>query len=105
MKTKDTETTKTQTAVTQKFGRFDPAVWAKFDAWCDKRGMRTSSFIDRIVTDVIDGHYIHLHQLRPEAVLELERSADETAMSVDLLVGRILSDWCVGKMAERKKKK
>lgn len=105
MKTKASETTKTSTAVTQKFGRFDPAIWAKFEAWCDQRGMRTSSFIDRIVTDVNDGHYIHLHQLRPEVILELERSADETGTSVDLLVGRILSDWCVGKMAERKRKR
>lgn len=67
-------------------------------------GMRTSSFIDRIVQDVIAGRYIHLHRMKPEAVDELERNADEMATSIDLLVGRIISDWCVGRMAMRKKK-
>ncbi len=99
------KSTEPKTAVTQKFGRFDPAIWEKFDEWCSARGMRTSSFIDRIVHDVIGGRYIHLHQMKPEAVVELERSADEMATSVDLLVGRIISDWCVQRMAERKKKK
>ena len=108
MKHTETASTKTNTgtrAPVQKFGTLDPELWAKFQAWCEARGTKTSAFIERFITDVTQGRYVHLQQLKSEAVVELERTADEQASTLDLLVSRILSEWCAAKMAERKKGK
>ena len=105
-KTKTGETTSTQTLVRdlpQRFGRFHAEVWEKFEEWLKRRGSKIQPFMDRLIDDVLAGHYINLHQLRPETILELERSAEEQGTTVEMLVSKILSEYAMGKMNERKK--
>jgi hypothetical protein len=100
--TTDTSETTLKSQNSQKMGRFDPALWEQWQAFLFKQGARVQTFMDRLIDDCIKGHYIHLHNQRPEIVLELDRRAEESGTTTDALVTRIISDWGVQKMTERK---
>lgn len=105
-KTKTGETTSTQTLVRdlpQRFGRFQAEVWDKFEEWLKNRGSKIQPFMDRLIEDVLAGRYINMQQLRPETILELERSAEERGQTLEMFVSTVLSEYATAKMAERKK--
>lgn len=106
-----TEVTKTAKTVTRdrselhRFGTVVPDTWEKYVGYCEARGTKTSAFYERVIGDVVKGRYIHVQQLMPEAVAELERTSKEQMTALDTLVTNILAEWCKNSMAARRDKK
>ena len=60
---------------------------------CEKREIKPTDQIRRLVRDVLANRYVTLNGLKPEAFAELEDYADELGVVTQVAAERIVSDF------------
>lgn len=100
------EPTKTKTdgpdyGVVRGATRYDPAEWEAFEKFCEKNGLAPGTYIKKMIRDVIAGRMVALGGVKPEALAELKKFADEMGLELPTAVERIVTDFLVARRRER----
>lgn len=109
-KTRSEEVTKTKTegpdyGVVRGATRYDPAEWEAFEKFCEKNGLAPGTYIKKMIRDVIAGRMVALGGVKPEALAELKKFADEMGLELPTAVERIVTDFLVARRRERASKR
>ena len=108
-RSKSEEATQTKTdgpdyGVVRGATRYDPAEWEAFEKFCEKNGLAPGTYIKKMTRDVIAGRMVALGGVKPEALAELKKFADEMGLELPTAVERIVTDFLVARRRERAKK-
>ena len=79
--------------------------WESFLKLCDRREVKPTDQIRRLVRDLLADRYFTLSGLRPEALAELNRYADELGIVTATAAERIITDFLMSRRRERSFKK
>src|SRR5690348_11591120 len=107
MKRTSEETTKTKRADGPDYGvvrgatRYDPVEWETFEKFCEKNGLAPGTYIKKMTRDVVAGRMVALGGIKPEALAELKKYADEMGLELPTAVERIVTDFLVVRRRER----
>ena len=107
-KSANEQTTRTKTGnleITAGATRWTQDEWDDFVALCEKKGMKPTDQIRRLVREFVAGRYVNLNGLRPDSFAELEKYADEIGVVLQVSVDRILTDFLIARRRERTSKK
>lgn len=73
---------------------FDPDAWGKFEERTRQVGISPSSFFRKVVSDYLDGRYIHLDTAQPTVFEELQKRQGELKLTtVQPIVDMIMAEW------------
>src|SRR5258708_1830458 len=75
--------------------------WEEFLKLCEKREVKPTDQIRRLVRDLLADRYITLSSLKPEAFVELQKYADDLGVVTQTAAERIITDFLVERRRER----
>jgi hypothetical protein len=75
--------------------------WDAFTSLCERREIKPTDQIRRLVRDVLADRYVSLNGLKPEVLAELQSYAHELGVLTQVAAERIIADFLMVRRRER----